>query len=64
MIEDEQPEPGTHRYERCIDACELAHEANGMWACPMFANVDKVSIMSPRMVLCRMFKRRRTHELG
>lgn len=45
--------------ERCIDVCKHAHHVNGRWSCPMFENVDKVSIANPNGVECRMFERRR-----
>lgn len=44
--------------ERCILTCEHAHYANGMWACPMFINVDRVSVRNDNGTECRQFKRR------
>ena len=47
------------RIERCIKACALAYKENGTWVCPMYINVDKCVIQSPRGIRCRYFTRKK-----
>ena len=44
--------------DRCIKACGLARYEGGVWSCPLFINVEKVSIINERGELCRLFERR------
>ncbi len=48
----------TGESDRCIKACARARYAGGSWDCPLFINVEKVSIINEHGAMCRMFERR------
>lgn len=51
-------EHNTGESDKCIKACARARYACGSWECPLFINVEKVSIINERGELCRLFERR------
>ena len=51
-------EYNTVELDKCIKACAKARYTGGSWECPLFINVDKVSIINERGVMCRLFERR------
>ena len=51
-------EYNTGESDKCIRACARARYAGGSWDCPLFINVEKVSIINERGELCRLFARR------
>ena len=51
-------EHNTGESDKCIRACARARYAGGSWDCPLFINVEKVSIINERGELCRLFERR------
>ena len=51
-------EYNTGESDKCIRACARARYAGGSWDCPLFINVEKVSIINERGELCRLFERR------
>ena len=51
-------EYNTVESDKCIRACARARYAGGSWDCPLFINVEKVSIINERGELCRLFERR------
>ena len=51
-------EYNTGESDKCIRACARARYAGGSWDCPLFINVEKVSIINERGAMCRLFERR------
>ena len=51
-------EYNTGESDKCIRACARARYAGGSWDCPLFINVEKVSIINEHGELCRLFERR------
>ena len=51
-------EHNTGESDKCIRACARARYAGGSWDCPLFSNVEKVSIINEHGELCRLFERR------
>ena len=51
-------EYNTGESDKCIRACARARYAGGSWECPLFINVEKVSIVNEHGAMCRLFERR------
>ena len=51
-------EYNTGESDKCIRACARARYAGGSWECPLFINVEKVSIINEHGAMCRLFERR------
>ena len=51
-------EYNTGESDKCIRACANVRYANGSWDCPLFINVEKVSIINEHGAMCRLFERR------
>lgn len=51
-------EYNTGESDKCIRACARARYAGGSWDCPLFINVEKVSIINEHGAMCRLFERR------
>ena len=51
-------EYNTGESDKCIRACARVRYAGGSWECPLFINVEKVSIINEHGELCRLFERR------
>ncbi len=51
-------EYNTGESDKCIKSCARARYTGGSWECPLFINVEKVSIINEHGAMCRLFERR------